>query len=131
MVMVFDSHWLTPLPVEALRKNDGADVLLLFPVEPSLKGEDGLLRINVLLRQVVQPSGRLPSELDRRFVLKPGHLDASEQEERVSQAITDADRQEQEWLNWAGPRLISHARHHSCSLKKEEPNYIRERSAAI
>ena len=37
-IAVYDSWWLTPLPVEAQRLDDGTDIVLAFAAEPSIMG---------------------------------------------------------------------------------------------
>ena len=72
ILAVYDAAWLTPDPVEAARRDEGADLLLSFPAEPSFGDEDALLRVNVPTREVVVPADATPTEYDRRLHLEPG-----------------------------------------------------------
>ena len=99
MVSVHDTTWLTPEPATARRLDDGGDVLLSFPVEPSLEGEDGLLRVNLLTRSVVVPSGPVPDKaVDRRLGLVPGRLTAEARQAAVEAAVAATDAAERELL---------------------------------
>ena len=68
----FDPFWLSDGLVSAERFDEGPDIVLLFPVEPSFEGENGLLRLNTILHEVVVPTSDVPSDLDRRLLLVPG-----------------------------------------------------------
>ena len=110
MVSVHDLQWLTPEPVAARRLDEGGDLLLQFPVEPSLQGEDGLLRINLLTRAVVVPSGPTPvAGVDRRLGLVPGRLTAAERQQAVQQAAEAADAREEELLRAQARVLVEEA----------------------
>ena len=110
MVSVHDLTWLTPEPVVAARADDGGDLLLEFPVEPTLEDEEALLRINVLTRQVVVPSQAIPAPVDRRLMLVPGSLSDAERERAVAEAVAAADAAERAWLYEAVPGLAQKAR---------------------
>ncbi len=98
MVSVHDITWLTPEPVVAARLDDGGDLLLEFPVEPALEDESGLLRVNVLSRQVSVPVGAVPSAMDRLLRLEPGALTEAERQRAVQAAIEQSDAMEAAWL---------------------------------
>ena len=104
-VQVFDSFWLSEGRVQAERLDEGPDILLLFPVEPSLDGEDGLLRMNTILQEVVVPMADVPSDLDRRLWIKPGTIDEAELNRHIEVAIKEADRLERELVIRDGIQL--------------------------
>jgi len=110
MVSVHDLTWLTPEPVVAARADDGGDLLLVFPVEPTLEDEEALLRINVLTRQVVVPSQAVPSPVDRRLMLEPGELSEVERAQAIAAAVAAADAAERAWLYEAVPGLAKKVR---------------------
>ncbi|MFT5685804.1 MAG: hypothetical protein ACI8RZ_006758, partial [Myxococcota bacterium] len=110
MVSVHDITWLTPKPVVATRADDGGDLLLVFPVEPTLEDEEALIRVNVLTRAVVVPSQAVPSPVDRRLRLIPGTQSDAERRAAVSGAISAADAAEEAWIKDAGVDLARHAR---------------------
>ncbi|MDG1481481.1 MAG: hypothetical protein P8R54_17935 [Myxococcota bacterium] len=110
MISVHDITWLTPDPVVASRADDGGDLLLVFPVEPTLEDEEALIRVNVLTRAVVVPSQAVPSPMDRRLQLVAGSLSDAERAEAVAAAISLADAAEVEWLEEAGADLARRAR---------------------
>lgn len=86
LIAVYDAGWLTPERVSARRADEGADLLLSFPVEPSFQAEEAQIRVNVPTRDVVVPAGSAPTDLDRRLRLEPGTMDA----ERRANAIATA-----------------------------------------
>ena len=108
-ISVFDSFWLSEGVVQAERLDEGGDILLLFPVEPSLEGEDALLRINTILLEAVVPTADVPSDLDRRLQLKPGVMDQNRRDELMDNAITEANRLEKEVLRRDGVQLAQWA----------------------
>jgi hypothetical protein len=91
MVSVFDAWWLTPRPVEAAVSAQGAEILLAFDVEPSLKGEGGLLRVNIPLGTAVAPIGDVPIDAERHFELVSGALPDGEFEAGIAAARQEAD----------------------------------------
>ena len=105
VVSVHDLTWLTPKPVVATRADDGGDLLLLFPVEPTLEDEEALLRINVLTRQVVVPSQAVPDPVDRKLLLVPGVISEDERQAAVVAASAEADSAERAWLAETVPGL--------------------------
>lgn len=126
MVSVHDLTWLTPEPVVAARADSGGDLLLVFPVEPTLEDEEALLRINVLTRQVVVPSQAVPSSMDRRLMLAPGALSESERIQSVAAAVAAADAAERTWLFEAVPGLARKARRSGgCASWDEMPEQWR------
>ena len=86
VVAVYDAQWLTPEPVVARISSDGADLLLAFAAEPTLRGEDSLLRINAPLRRAVVPADSAPTEVDRALRLAPGTVSAEEREGLIAGA---------------------------------------------
>lgn len=109
-VAVYDETWLTPMPVIADRFDDGGDLVLDFPVEPSLGGEHARIRINVALGEVVLPTDRVPQPEDRRLRLDPGEVDESERDRRIHDAEARADDLEAVWIAEKGVSLARAAR---------------------
>jgi hypothetical protein len=89
LISVYDTWWLTPEPVQALRQDDGTDMVLAFPVEPSILGETASLRINIPTRSAVVPSDVVPVEGDRRLSLVPGSVSDDERDAVMEKAIAD------------------------------------------
>lgn len=116
MVSVHDVSWLTPEPVAARRKDDGGDLLLQFPVEPALESEEALLRVNLLSRQVVVPTGPVPDPVvDRRLLLVPGALTAPQRAAAVEAAVAEADAMEEAFLAEQLPLLVQASREAGCA----------------
>jgi len=111
VVEVWDALWLTTEMVDAERFDQGGDLLLAFPAQPSVEGEDALLRLNVVTRRVVVPSGPQPSPDDRWLVAEPGKLDPEQITGLRKSAIQAADAQEHAWLEEVAPRLTRDADH--------------------
>jgi len=109
LIGVFDRWWLTPRPVEASLRADGAEMLVGFDVEPSLKGEGGMLRISVPLGRAVAPIGDIPVSEERTFELVPGSLSEAERSQLVEAAIKSADAIESELVQQQARRLAEHA----------------------
>jgi hypothetical protein len=110
IAMVFDAHWLTPESQWTERFDEGADIILTFPVQPSLNGEYGALRINVPTREAVVPSSTLPSSSDRRFSLEPGRLSQEKRSDLVAAAEREAESAELAWISEHGPALARRLR---------------------
>lgn len=116
MVSVHDLLWLTPNPVAAARGDDGGDVLLQFPVEPVLESEYGLLRINLLTRSVVIPSGPTPdSTLDRHLTMEAGALTEEERNQAIAAAMASADHWESLWIEEQLPALLRASEAANCA----------------
>jgi hypothetical protein len=97
-VSVHDRWWLTPRPVDGTVVADGAELVIEFEVEPSLRGESALLRINVPSRQVVAPMGKVPVAEERQFTLEPGHLDEAERRSLIALAREQATTMEADFI---------------------------------
>jgi hypothetical protein len=110
LVAVYDETWLSAGLVEADRADEGADLLLAFPVEPSLGGEKALVRINVPTGAVVVPTGEVPDALDRRLRLAPGEVDAATRAGRIEAARAAARETEHAQLLRLLPQLARSAR---------------------
>lgn len=116
MVSVHDVSWLTPEPVAARRKDDSGDLLLQFPVEPALESEEALIRVNLLSRQVVVPTGPVPDPgMDRRLLLVPGALSEEERADAVLAAADAADQMEAAFLEEQLPQLAQASRMSGCA----------------
>jgi len=105
VVSLFDATWMTDGPVVAASRDDGGDVSLVFPVEPSLNGEEGELRINVVTSAVVVPSGARPNSTDRVLRLSVGTVDESTEQALRAAAITEANERERGVVEAWGPHL--------------------------
>ena len=105
IVSVHDSLWLTPRPVEGTLHSTGAEIMVGFSAEPSLKGEDSLMRINVPERSVVVPMGPVPVEEERVFKLEPGELNDEQRRAAIENAIEKADMLEKRFIESLAPKL--------------------------
>jgi hypothetical protein len=105
LVAVYDSWWLTPSLVPADVVPEGADLVLRFSVEPAMAGEDGELRINVPLREVVVPMGEVPVAEERRFRLVPGGMSEVSRQAAMDSARDSADRREADLIGDLGAKL--------------------------
>lgn len=108
-VAVYDAVWLSPGVVEAGRTDDGADLLLSFPVEPSLGGEQALLRVNVPTRAVVVPADALPDPLDRVLRLEPGAVTERERASHIDAAVAASEAAERATMLELLPKLAREA----------------------
>ena len=108
-VGVWDALWLTDGMVAAQRGDDGGDLLLVFAAEPNVQGEDALLRVNVVTRRVVVPSGPHPMPEDRWLTAEPGSVASEAVDRGVAAAIEAADAQELKWLGEVAARLSADA----------------------
>jgi hypothetical protein len=96
---------MTDGPVVAASRDDGGDVSLVFPVEPSLNGEEGELRINVATSAVVVPSGARPNAADRVLRLSVGTVDETTERALRGAAIAQANERERGVVEAWGPQL--------------------------
>jgi hypothetical protein len=110
LVAVYDESWLSAGLVEADRADEGADLLLAFPVEPNLGGEKALVRINVPSGDVVVPTGPVPDAMDRRLRLVAGEVTAEARAERVKEAQQASRQAEHAQLLRLLPQLARAAR---------------------
>ena len=109
IVSVHDEWWLTPRPVESTLESAGAELLVTFEAEPSLKGEGARMRIHVPSRTVVVPMGPVPIEGERSFRLEPGSLTDEARKEAMTEAISSADQLEQAFVQSLAPKLSAAA----------------------
>ncbi len=108
-VAVYDTFWWTEGAVLADRVDEGPDILLAFPVEPSVRGEEGLLRLNVPFSDAIVPADRLPTPMDRRLRLRPGLPEASAREQARQEALARSLAEEEQAMLSLGKRLASWA----------------------
>ena len=97
-LMLFDEHWMTPLPVVPQRKIQGADLVLTFPVEPAFHGETAQIRINLPLRSISVPISNQVDPMDRHLQLIPGKLPPEERKAKIEQAKEKANTREEEFV---------------------------------
>jgi hypothetical protein len=116
-VEVYHATMATDGRVEASHVFEGSDLVLTFPVEPSLHGELGALRLNVPTGVVVLPAGRDPTPMDRWWKLVPGTVDDKEARKRRNQATDLAVSEELEVLDRLGRALSTRA----TELRRENP----------
>jgi len=105
MVSVHDAWWLTPRPVEGSIESMGAEILVTFDVEPSFRGEDALVRVNVPLRTVVVPVGPVPVPEERSFRLESGSLTEAVRQQLIDKAMDDSKVLEKTFIEELAPRL--------------------------
>ena len=87
-VATYDAHWMTEGLVRSGFVARGPDLLVQFPVMPTLQEELGLMLVNVPTGRVVVPAAAEPTKLDRWLELVPG---AVGDEEAVLAARAAAD----------------------------------------
>ncbi len=109
MVALYDATWTTGGRRVAARADEGGEILLTVPVEPSLEGESALLMVNLASGAVVVPSAETPQPEDRWLRLEPGGPTEAEREQALSAAGAAAEAAELEWLQTWAPRLAAHA----------------------
>lgn len=97
-IMLFDEHWMTPVPVRPKTQLQGADLVLTFPVEPTFHGETAQIRINLPLRQISVPIANRVDPMDRHLRLIPGRLSPNERKTKIEQAKEKADRKEESFV---------------------------------
>ncbi len=102
---VFDRLWWTEGVVLSDRLDQGPEIILTFPVEPSLRGEDGQIRLNVPLMAAVVPADARPTDFDRHLRLVPGAMDEEARQQARQRARDAADQAEREALIALGKRL--------------------------
>jgi hypothetical protein len=112
-VLVYDSFWLTPSLVEAIRFDEGTDISLIFPIEPSIEGEDAFLRMNTLLWEIRVPISDVSSELDRQLQFRAGRISDEARNTAIEAAIADADKMEESLVIRDGKELLKRATHPS------------------
>ena len=107
LIAVYDHQWMTPGEgtVPAGRAEEGGDLLLSFPVEPSLEGEQGLVRINIPSQELVVPLGPAPVPEERHLALRMGEVDAETRARARARARQQADREERAYLQELAPQL--------------------------
>lgn len=108
-VWVYDPTWLSDGEQLASQVEEGPDLLLSFPVMPSLRGELGMLRVQRLTGQAVVPLGAEPTPDDRVLTLRPGGLDEATRAARIAQAQAGALAVEDQLLSTLAPRLAQEA----------------------
>lgn len=106
VVAVYDRTWWTGGPVWSDRAEEGPDLLLSFPVEPALRGEEGLLRLNVPTSTAIVPADAVPTELDRHLSMVAGVVTQAERDAAMAAARTEADQAELEAMVELG-RLLA------------------------
>lgn len=92
---VYDETWLTDGVVEATWASDGPVMVFLFPVMPTLEGEEGMIRVNPVTREVRVPLGPLPTPGDRRLSLALRTVSLDEATAAIERARTDSVAREQ------------------------------------
>jgi len=85
-VAVYDEYWMTDGVVDATWRQDGAVILLQFPVMPALRGEEGLLRVSPATGEARVPLGAAPTPDDRRLRVVLRGVDAAEASAAMSTA---------------------------------------------
>lgn len=105
-VEVYDRTWMSAGPQRTRLGEDGPYLLVTFPVEPSVEGEEGLLRVNRLNGAVTVATGPAVSPGDRRLTLVGGAVSPEEREAARAAAIAASLRQEEEALRTLLPEVV-------------------------
>lgn len=100
---------LTDGLAHARRRAEGPDQVVLFPVEPQLLDELGLLRLNVPTLRAVLPVDLRPHPDDRWLLASPGAPDPAELAARLAAVRREALAAERALLSALGPRLAAEA----------------------
>ena len=106
-VWVADGLWATAGWAPADREQEGGDLLLAFPVEPSFGDDIGVMRILVGTGEVIIPQAAGPDPEDRRLRLRPAATTEAEREAASASARSEADAAEAAWLREHLPLLGS------------------------
>ena len=104
-VQLITATALTDGPVAALRKSEGPDQLLAFPVEPRFADESGLLRLNIPTMKAVLPVDRQPHAGDRWLTATPGMPDEAAVDRRIAEVRDEALKNERALLTRFGLEL--------------------------
>ncbi len=128
MVAVYDRYWWTGGVVAADRVDDGPDIVLAFVAEPTLQGEEAMLRVNVPTATAVVPADRLPTELDRHLAVVPGAVAADERDAAMQRVRLASIAQEREALDALGSRLAVRALQADgrCAALADQPQSVRD-----
>jgi hypothetical protein len=123
-IEVFDASWYTPDPQNFTREVEGGDILLSFDIEPSFQGEQGLIRCNIVTREITIPSSSIPSSLDRRLYIKEAPLDLDldldlDLQKHKKDAQKQADKTELKWIEKQAPLLIQSLENTCTSWKNQ------------
>ena len=105
-VEVYDSLWMSPGPQRVRLGEDGPLLLLTFAVEPSVEGEEGLMRVNRLNGAVTIATGPKVSPGDRRLNLLGGDVSPEEREAARARAVEASLRQEEQALHALLPEIV-------------------------
>lgn len=117
-VELLSPSMITDGPVPALRRDEGPDIVLTFPVEPSHRGEPGELRVNVPTGRVVLPAADTPTPLDRWMKLEPGLPSPEERNARRKSAWEVTVDQEKALVERVGRNAATEATH----LLRQDPD---------
>jgi len=117
-VDLYDAFWTTDGSVEAVVAEEGPDLLLEFPVMPSLAGEGGVLRVNRPTRQVVVPLSATPIDGERRLRIEPGQVGVAERSSVVAAASLLARQREIDVVQPLVRELYEGIVEQGCTLKE-------------
>ncbi len=98
-VLLLSSTAITDGAVPAMRKAEGPDLLLAFPVEPRFADELGLLRLNLPTMKAVLPVDRVPHPSDRWLTVNAGLPTDPQLSEREAQVRAEALQAEKALLS--------------------------------
>jgi hypothetical protein len=108
-IQLLTAEAITDGAVPALRRSEGPDLLLIFPVEPQFADESGLLRLNLPTMRAVLPVDREPHPGDRWLHATPGLPSDAALAERLAQVRQRALHDERTLLTRLGPELSAAA----------------------
>jgi len=108
-VAVYDEYWMTDGVVDATWRQDGAVMLLQFPVMPALQGEEGLLRVNPVTGEARVPLGSTPTDNDRRLRVALRGVSAEEASAAISAARESSIAREQAIAGGLAQQLAAEA----------------------
>jgi hypothetical protein len=89
-IQLFTPTALTDGPVPAVRRMEGPDMLLSFPVEPQFDEEWGMLRLNLPTMKAVLPVDTAPHASDAWLLVSPGAPSTEAVSARIEQVQAQA-----------------------------------------
>ncbi len=97
-LQLYDPSWMTDDRVQARIYEDGAELVLHFPVMPALGDGGGVIRLNRPLKLLVVPVASEPDAHDRVLALVPGRVSEEERAGARTWALDEGGRRERETM---------------------------------
>ena len=97
-LQLYDPSWMTEDRVQARIYEDGAELVLHFPVMPALGDAGGVIRLNRPLKLLVVPVATNPDPHDRVLALVAGRVSEEERTAARAWALEEGGRKERETM---------------------------------